>query len=102
VDVLRVSQEHAAEVIAGECSLPAGHVELDQHFAGWGDVEHFAAAAVLDAFLTGLVVLVNHRHAVALADAVVDTRHLDLQLPEFAALGAVVLRAGVEAVDLLV
>ena len=66
------------------------------------DVEDLAAAAVLDPLDAGLVVLVDQRYAVALADAVVDAGHLDLQLAEFAALGAEVLRAGVEPVDLLV
>ena len=49
-----------------------------------------------------LVVLLDQRYPVALADAVVDTGHLDFQFAEFAALCAVVLRAGVETVDLLV
>ena len=52
--------------------------------------------------LAWLVVLVDHRHPVALADAVVDAGHRDFELAEFAALCAVVLGAGVEAVDLLV
>ena len=102
VDVLRVAEAHAAEVFPGECSLAAGHVELDQCLSGGGDVEDFAAAAVLDALRAWLVVLVDHRYPVALADAVVDAGHLDFQLAEFAALCAVVLCAGVEAVDLLV
>ena len=82
--------------------MSAGDVELDQHLPGGGDVEDFAVAAVLDALRAWLVVLLDHRHAVALADAVVNAGHLDLQLAELAALGAVVLCAGVEAVDLLV
>jgi hypothetical protein len=48
------------------------------------------------------VVLVDHGYAVACADAVVDAGDLDFEIAEFAALGAVVLRAGVQAVDLLV
>ncbi len=102
VDVLGVAEAHAGEVIAGERSLAAGHVELDERFAGWGDVEHFAAAAVLDALDARLVVLVDHCYPVALADAVVDAGHGDFEFAEFAALGAEVLCAGVEAVDLLV
>ena len=50
VDVLRVAEAQAGEVVAGECSLVAGDVELDQHLPGGVDVEDFAAAAVLDAF----------------------------------------------------
>jgi len=49
-----------------------------------------------------LVVLLDHCYPVALADAVVNAWHLDFQLAELAALCAVVLGAGVEAVDLLV
>jgi AhpC/TSA family len=48
------------------------------------------------------MVLVDERHAVALADAVVDSRHGDFTLAEFAALGAEVLGTGVESIDLLV
>jgi hypothetical protein len=102
VDVLRVPETHAAEVIAGECSPAAGYVELDERFSGGGDVEDFSLAAVLDALLPWLVVLLDHCYSVALADAVVDAGHLDFQFAELAALCAVVLCAGVETVDLLV
>ena len=52
--------------------------------------------------LPRLVVRLDERDPVALADAVVDAGYLDLQVSEFAALCAVVLGTGVEAVDLLV
>ena len=65
VDVLRVAEAHRGEVLAGERSPLAGHVELDQHLPGGRDVEHFALAAVLDALLAVLVVLLDHRYPVA-------------------------------------
>jgi hypothetical protein len=102
VDVLRVTESQAGEVVPGERALARGHIELDKDATAGGDVEHLAATAVLDAFLAGLVVLIDERYPVAGADAVVDAWHLDLCLAEFAALGAEVLGAGVEAVDLLV
>ena len=48
------------------------------------------------------MVLVDERYPVALADAVVDTWHRDFCLAKFAALGAEILGACVEAVDFLV
>ena len=102
VDVLRVPEPHAAEVLAGECSLTSGDVELDERFSGGGDVEDFSLAAVLDALRSWLAVLLDHCHSVALADAVVNAGNLDLQLAELASLCAVVLRAGIETTDLLV
>ena len=66
------------------------------------DVEDFAAAAVLDPLDAGLAVLVDQRHPVALADAVVDAGHRDFEIAEFAALCTEVLGAGVEPADLLV
>ena len=102
VDVLGVAEPHAGEVLAGDGSLAAGDVELDQYLAGRGDVEDFAAAAVLDPLDAGLAVLVDERYPVALADAVVDAGHRDFEVAEFAALCAEVLGAGVEPVDLLV
>jgi hypothetical protein len=81
-----VTTANAGEVIAGQCSLAAGHVELDQHLPGRCDVEDFAAAAVLDALDAWLVVLVDHCYPVALADAVVDAGHRDFEFAEFAAL----------------
>ena len=96
------AEAHAGEVIAGECSLAAGDVELDQCLAGGGDVEDFSLAAVLDRARSWLVVLLDHRYPVALADAVVDAGYLDLEIAEFAALCTVVLGAGIEPVDLLV
>src|SRR5579875_304199 len=54
VDVLRVPEAQPREVIAGERSPLAGHVELHEHFAGIVDVEHFAAGAVLDPLDAGL------------------------------------------------
>ena len=102
MDVLRVAEPDASEVIAGDGSPAAGHVELDQSLAGRGDVEDFAAAAVLDPLDAGLAVLVDQRHVVALADAVVDAGHRDFEIAEFAALCTEVLGAGVEPADLLV
>ena len=102
VDVLGVSQPQAGEVVPGECALARGHIELDKDAAAGGDVEHLAATAVLDALLAGLVVLVDERYPVAGAHTVVDAWHLDLPVAEFAALCAEVLRASVQAVDLLV
>ncbi len=52
VDVLCVPEPHAGEVFAGECSLSAGDVELDQHVPVGGDVEDVAAAAA-NAYLAG-------------------------------------------------
>jgi hypothetical protein len=80
----------------------AGDVELDEHLALGGDVEDLSAAAVLDAGLAGLVVLVDECYAVSGADAVVNTGDRDLVVAEFAALGAEMLGARVEPVDLLV
>jgi hypothetical protein len=102
VDVLGVAEAHASEVLAGDGSPTAGHVELDQHLAGRGDGEDFAAAAVLDPLDAGLVVLVDQRDPVALADAVVDAGHRDFELTKFAALCTEVLGAGVEPADLLI
>jgi hypothetical protein len=91
-----------SELLAGECALAAGDAELDQCLAGGSDVEHFALAAVLDPGLAWLVVLGDHRDPVAPADAVVDTRDLQVEVAEFAALFTVALGACVETVDLLV
>jgi hypothetical protein len=76
VDVVRVPQPDSTEVVAGQCSLAAGDVELDERFSGGGDVEDFSLAAVLDALYAWLVVLFDHRYPVALVDAVVNTGHL--------------------------
>jgi hypothetical protein len=84
--VLRVSEAQASEVIPGERSPLSGHVELDEHLPGLVDVEDFAAGAVLDALHSGLVVLVDHGYAVACANAVVNTGHLDFKLAELPAL----------------
>ena len=102
VDVLGVAEPDACEVLAGDGSPTAGHVELDQYLAGGGDVEDFAAAAVLDPLDAGLAVLVDQRDPVALADAVVDAGNRDFEIAEFAALCTEVLGAGVEPADLLV
>src|ERR1700722_9650606 len=49
-----------------------------------------------------LTVLVDHRYAVAGADAVVHAWDLGFDVAEFAALGSVVLSASVEPIDLKV
>ena len=85
VDVLRVAEAHAARGRRRRVFAAAGDVELDQCLSGGGDVEDFALAAVLDALHAWLVVLLDHRYPVALADAVVDARHLDFQVAELAA-----------------
>jgi hypothetical protein len=77
VDVVRVPEAHSAEVFPGECSLASGDVELDERFPGGGDPEDFSLAAVLDALRSWLVVLLDHRYPVALADAVVNAGHRD-------------------------
>jgi hypothetical protein len=102
VDVLGVPEAQPGEIVAFDGAFAGGDVELDEDAAGGGDVEDLALAAVLDALLPGLVVLVDKGYAVALADAVVDAGHGDFEVAKFAALGAEVLRAGVQAVDLLV
>jgi hypothetical protein len=102
VDVACVAEPQPREILAGECSPLASDVELEQHLAALADVEHFAASAVLDPLGAGLAVLLDHRHAIAGADAVVGTGHVDFQLAELAALCPVVLRTRVETVDLYV
>ena len=80
VNVLRVAEAQPGEVVAFESALAAGDVKLDKHAALGGDVEHLSPAAVLDALLAGLVVLVDERYPVAGADAVVNTGYGDFQL----------------------
>jgi len=75
--VVRVPEPNAGEVFAGECSLASGDVELDERFSVGGDLEDFSLAAVLDALCSWLIVLLDHCHPVALADAVVDAGHVD-------------------------
>ena len=101
VDVLRVAEAHAGEVIAGECSPPAG-TSNSMRTSPAGVTSSTSPWLPFSIRSPWLVVLLDHRDPVAFADAVVDAWHLDLQLAEFAALSAVVLGAGVEAGDLLV
>jgi hypothetical protein len=95
VDVLRVAEPDRCEVFAGEGALLACAVELDDRRTAVGDVENFAVAPVLDAWLAGRVVRFDERDPVALAYAVVDAGDLGLGVSEFAAFGTVVLRSGV-------
>jgi hypothetical protein len=95
VDVLGIPEPQSGEILTLEGAFAAGDVQLDEHAALWGEIEDFSAGAILDALLAGLVVLVDERYSVALADAVVNTRHGDLLVAEFSALGTEVLRAGV-------
>lgn len=102
MDVLGVAEPQLAQLLAGEPLLAAGDVELDKHLARGRDVEDLFAAAVLDPLHAGLAVLLDQRYPVALADVAVDAGHQDFQIAEFAALGAEVLRAGVQTVGLII
>ena len=66
------------------------------------DVGDLAAGSVLDPWLACRAVLGGERDEVALAQPVVACAERDLALAEFAALGAQVLRASVEPVNLVV
>jgi hypothetical protein len=77
VDVLRITETQPGEVITGERALASGDIELDQHTTVRSDIEHFSAAAVLDAFLACLVVLVDERYPIALAHPIVNSWHRD-------------------------
>jgi Transposase DDE domain len=90
------------KIVADEGAALAGNVELAEHPAGRGDIEDRAATAVLDSFLTSLVVLIHEGDPVALTHAIMNAGDLDLQVAEFAPLSTVMLRAGVQARDLLV
>ena len=100
MNVLRVAQTHTGELLTGEGSGPAGDVELDLHLTGRCDVQDLALASVLDPRQARIAMLGDQRHAVALTDAVVHAGDLGLSVAEFAALEAMVLRPGVEPVDL--